>query len=68
VYERSAVKMTCRQGDGTSIFKENEMFNVVDAQDRTQARVEKGVILILNGKKIKMNNRVTVVKIHISME
>lgn len=47
MYERSAVKLTCRQGDGTSILKENEMFHVVDAQDRTQARVEKGVILLL---------------------
>lgn len=34
VYERSAVKLTCRKGDGTSILKECEIFNVVDAQDR----------------------------------
>lgn len=34
MYERSAVKLTCRQGDGTSILKECEIFNVVDAQDR----------------------------------
>lgn len=47
MYERSAVKLTCRHEDGTSILKDNEMFNVVDAQDRTQTRVEKGVILLL---------------------
>ena len=47
MYKRSAVKLACRQGDGTSILKENDMFSVVDAQDRTRARVEKGVILLL---------------------
>lgn len=47
MYERSAVKLNCRHEDGTFILKENEMFNVVDAQDRTQTSIEKGVILLL---------------------
>lgn len=33
MYERSAVKLTCRQGDGTSILGKCEMFHVVDTQD-----------------------------------
>lgn len=33
VYERSAVKQTCRQGGGTSILEMCEVFHRVDAQD-----------------------------------
>lgn len=47
MYKQSAAEMTCRQGDDISTLKEDEMLGLIVAQERTQARDGKGMILPL---------------------
>lgn len=47
VYKQSAAEMTYRQGDDISTLKENAMLGLIVAQERTQARDGKGMILPL---------------------